>query len=135
MSTKFVRLELSENMLHLPKHGYMILNCMTQTREKLRCGAATFWLDLNFEWYEDTMVFRMFIFVFFLFRTNVKKGYLNESVFHHFYGNFLKSATQKVTWSHLCPVFLLKNCEAIWKQHFERNPTVEDFMDMDQDMC
>ena len=73
MSTKFVRLELSENMLHLPKHGYMILNCMAQTREKLRCGAATFWLDLNFEWYEDTMVFRMFIFVFFCLEPTLRK--------------------------------------------------------------
>ena len=35
MSTKFVRLELSEKFLPLPKHGDIILNSMTQTREKM----------------------------------------------------------------------------------------------------
>ena len=34
MSTKFVRLELSEKLLPLLKHGDIILNSMTQTREK-----------------------------------------------------------------------------------------------------
>ena len=34
MSTKFVRLELSETTLPLPKHGDIILNSMTRTKEK-----------------------------------------------------------------------------------------------------
>ena len=34
MSTKFVRLELSEKLLPLLKHGDIILNSMTQTRGK-----------------------------------------------------------------------------------------------------
>ena len=40
-----------------------------------------FWVELTFEWYEDTMVFGVFIFIF-LFRTNGKKVYLdyNNSV-------------------------------------------------------
>ena len=31
--------------------------------------------------------------------------------------------------------FLLNNYEAHWKQHFERSPTVEYFLDMDQLTC
>ena len=57
MSTMFVRLELSEKKIPLPKDGDVILNSMTQTRE-----------DLTFESYEDTVAFGSFIFIF-LFRT------------------------------------------------------------------
>ena len=31
--------------------------------------------------------------------------------------------------------FFLNNYEAHWQQNFEGHPTVEDFMDMDQDTC
>ena len=34
------------------------------------------------------------------FRTNVKKGYLNDNVFCHCYGNFLECAILKVTFDH-----------------------------------
>ena len=57
------------------------------------------------------------------FRTNVKKGYLNDSVFRHCYGNFLECAILKVTFDH-----------NYVQQHFERNPIVQDFTDMDQDV-
>ena len=30
---------------------------------------------------------------------------------------------------------LLDNCEVHLQQHFERHPTIEDFTDMDQDIC
>lgn len=53
MSIKFLKLGLSGNKIPLPKHGDVILNSMTQTRE-----------DLTFEWYEDTEAFGMFIFIF-----------------------------------------------------------------------
>ena len=46
----------------------------------------------------NAMVFRVFILYFFLFRTNFKKGYLNESYFCHCYDDFFKSAILKVTW-------------------------------------
>ena len=39
------------------------------------------WVDVNVEWYEDAMVFRVFIFIL-LFRTNGKKGHLDENDFH-----------------------------------------------------
>ena len=64
------------------------------------------------------------------FRINVRKSYLNESVFRHCYSILFESVILKVTWSK----FLLTNFLAHSKQHFERNPAVEDFTDMDQDM-
>ena len=42
------------------------------------------WVDPNFEWYEDAMVFPLFICVFCLeFRTDGKKGHLDENDFRH----------------------------------------------------
>ena len=34
---------------------------------------------------------------YFLFRTNVRKGYLDESDFRHCYSNFFEGAIRKVT--------------------------------------
>ena len=68
----------------------------------------------------------------FLFRTNGKKGRLDENDFRHCHGIFFESGILKVTWSQLCSKFLPNNYEAHWKQHFERYPTVEYFPDMDQ---
>ena len=48
------------------------------------------------------MVFCVFIFISFLFRRNVRKGYLDESDFRHCYGNFFESAILKVNGSQLC---------------------------------
>ena len=79
------------------------------------------------------MVFGVFL-VIVLLKTNVRKEYEDKSVFCHCYGNFVESAIRKVTWPQLCQKFVLKNSEAHWKQQFERNPTVEDFKDIDQDM-
>ena len=46
-----------------------------------------FWTDLTFEWYEDGMVFYVFIF---LSRINGKKGHLDENNFRHYYGHFFQ---------------------------------------------
>ena len=54
-----------------------------------------FWVHLTFERYEHAMVFYKFIFIF-LLRTNIEKRYLNESNFHHYYGNFIEAAILKV---------------------------------------
>ena len=55
------------------------------------------------------MVFCVLIFIlFFLFRSNARKGYLDESDFRHCHGKFFE-------------IF--------------RHPTVEDFMDIYQDTC
>ena len=58
---------------------------------------------------------------YFLFRTNVRKGYLDKSNFRHCYSNFFKGAIRKVTWSQLWSKFLLKNYKARRQQHFERH--------------
>ena len=55
-----------------------------------------FCVGLTFEWYGDAMVFCVFIFIFFFFRSNVRKGYLNESDLRRCYGNFIESAIPKV---------------------------------------
>ena len=72
-----------------------------------------FWVEMTFKWYENDMVFHVFNFSF-LFRTNFKKGYLDDSDLRHCYGHYFESAILKVTWSQLCPKFLLNNCEAHW---------------------
>ena len=58
--------------------------------------------DLTFEWYEDALIFRVFIFTF-LFRTNGKKKHLDKTDFRHCYGDFFEAATRdhKNTWSQL----------------------------------
>ena len=61
---------------------------------------------------QDTMVFYV------LFRTNGKKGHLNEFCHYHVFFFFRKL----VIWSQLCSKFLLSNYEARWKQHVERYP-------------
>ena len=62
-----------------------------------------FWVDVTFEWYGDAMVFCVFMFIFliFLFKSNVRRGYLDESDFRHCFGNFFESAIPKVSWSQL----------------------------------
>ena len=47
------------------------------------------------------MVFCVFIFIF-LFRSHVRKGYLDESDFRHCYGDFSESAIPEATGSQLC---------------------------------
>ena len=82
--------------------------------------ASLFWIDLPFEWYEDVMVFRVFIFIF-LFKANGKKGHLDENYARHCYSNL------KVPfWN------FLDNDGSQWEEHFERHPTVENFAGMDQ---
>ena len=74
----------------------------------------------------------MYLFLFILFRSNVRKGYLDESDFRHCSGNLFESAIPK---SQLFFKSLLDNYEVHQQQHFERHPTVEDFTDMNQDTC
>ena len=89
MSTTFVRLQLSEQVLSLPKHGNVILNSITQTSEK---WDSHVWVGMTFEWYEDAMIFHVVIFLF-SFRSNFKNGFLDESDFRHCCDNFSESAS------------------------------------------
>ena len=53
--------------------------------------------DQTFKWCVDAMVFHVFIFVVcFWFRTNSKKGHLDESNFRHCRGNYFGSAILEV---------------------------------------
>ena len=53
-----------------------------------------FSVDQTFEWYEDAMVFCVFIFIF-LFRNNCKKGQLEKNNFHHCSCKFFESLILK----------------------------------------
>lgn len=79
------------------------------------------------------MVFRVFFFIL-LFMTNGTKEHLDEKNFRHCYGNFFESAILKVKWSQLNPFSEISR-HIDWQQHFEKHPTVNDFMDMDQEKC
>ena len=58
-STKFVRSELAVETLASPKYGKIILKFMPQTKEKH--DGLVLSRSLTFEWYEDDMVFCVFI--------------------------------------------------------------------------
>ena len=68
----------------------------------------------------------------FLFRTNAKKGCLDENDFCRCHGIFFEGGILNVTWSQQYSKFVPNNYEAHWKQHFERYPAVEYFPNMDQ---
>ena len=73
---------------------------------------------MKMTWYSTCLL------LLFLFRTNGKKGDLDENDFRHGYGIFFESGILKVTWWQLSSKSLLNNYEAHWQQHFERCPTV-----------
>ena len=108
MLTLLVRLELSENTLPLPKHVDII---PTRDPNKRKWDSHVLSRPLN--WYEDATVLCVHFHI--LFRTKVKKGYLNKNNFHHCYSNFLESVILRGT----CSKFLLKNYEVYWQQYFE----------------
>ena len=78
-----------------------------------------FWVDLTY-----AIVFCVFTFIF-LFRTNVRKRYLDESNFCCCYGNFFESSVLKVTWSQLYSNLFLNNCEGTLTTTFERHLTLK----------
>ena len=83
-STKFVRSELTVELLASPKHGKLISKSMSQTKEKHH---SLFWVDLSFKCYEETWYSKCLLLLF-LFRTNGKKEDLDENDFRHCHGNF-----------------------------------------------
>ena len=114
-STKIVRLEKTETFV-FAKQEDIILTTMTQGRKKRK---PLFWVELTFEWYENSMVFRVFSFCLepMVRRILVWKQLLSLSC------------------SQPCSKFFLDNYEACWHKHFERHLTVYDFMDIDWHMC
>ena len=78
----------------LPKHADIILNSMTQTREK--------WDSLVLSRADFCMVGRCrgmpcFHFFIFLFRSNGKNEHLDENDFRYGFGDYFTSAVLKVT--------------------------------------
>ena len=80
---------------------------------------------MTFGWYEDAMIFCVFVRVqLFLFRTNGKKGEwitmasLTVMIFFSQVGYWMLPDQS-------CSKFILSNYETHWHQHFERCPTIE----------
>ena len=89
---------------------------ITQTREKWDShvlSISDFWIVWRRMW--------LSLFLFFLFRSNVTKWYLDESDFRNCYGSFFESAIPKVTWSQLCWSFLstLTLTTAFWRTYYD----------------
>ena len=128
--TKFVRPELTVETMASPKHGKIIRK--VHVPNKKETWLPLFWADLTFEWFVKMSWYSACLLLSFFFRTNGKKGHLDENGFRHCYGNFFEKGILKVTWSALCSKSFLNSYEAHWKQHFERYPVVLYFKDMDQ---
>ena len=78
------------------------------------------------------MVFCVLIFIYWL---EVTLGYTDESDIHHCNVIFFRKGYSKSYWITAMLKFLFNNYEAHLQPYFEGHPTVEDFMDMDQDTC
>ena len=103
--------------LTLLKQKDIILNSMTQTREK--------WDSLVFSRGDFWMIWRchgiLYIHFYFLFR-NVVREKLDKNDFRRCCGNFLiffwKHQSESA-WSQLCSEFFLNNYEAHWQRHLK----------------
>ena len=84
--TKFVRSELTVETLASPKYGKIIRPWPKQKRNM----TALFWVDLwplngmKMTWYSACLLLLI------LFRTNGKKGHLDENDFRHYDANFFQ---------------------------------------------
>ena len=105
--------------LTLLKQKDIILNSMTQTREK--------WDSLVFSRGDFWMIWRyhgiLYIHFYFLFRNNVWREQLDKNNFCHchsfFFFFFFWKWYYESTWLQLCSEFFLNNYEALWEQHLK----------------
>ena len=77
-------------------------------------GVPLFWVELAFTWYEDAMIFRVFILIFCLELT--VREQLDQNDFRHYYGNFLESTILK-----LPDHSYVENSFATITRHFEND--------------
>ena len=73
---------------------------------------------MTFDWYEGTMVFCVFIFIF-LIRTSSEKEHLDKNNFCHVYGNYFEIAILKVAWYQLSSKFFINNNKGHQQQHLK----------------
>ena len=105
--------------LTLLKQKDIILNSMTQTREK--------WDSLVFSRGDFWMIWRyhgiLYIHFYFLFRNNVWREQLDKNNFCHchsfFFFFFFLKCYSEITWLKLFSEFFLNNYEALWQQHLK----------------
>ena len=87
-STKFARPELTVETVASPKHGKIIRK--VHVPNKKETWLPLFWADLTFEWFVKMSWYSACLLLSFFFRTNGKKGHLDENGFHHCYSNFFR---------------------------------------------
>ena len=80
-----------------------------------------------FEWYEDAMVFRVFIVIIFV-QNQGKKEDLDENDFRRCNGNFFRKMHSE---SYLITTMFKFPSQQLRGQHFERYPLAVCFTDMD----
>ena len=97
-------------LLHVPNKRETWLPCF-EIHSKIHS-------NVTFEWYEDDMVFRVFVVI--IFRTNGKKDNWMRKTSVTVMVIFFEGDIMKVTWSQLCSKYLLSNYEAHWQLHLER---------------
>ena len=86
--TKFVTSELTVETMASPKHGKIIQK--VHVPNKKETWLPLFWVDLTFEWFVKMSWYSACLLLLFFFRTNRKKGHLDENGFCHCYGNFFR---------------------------------------------
>ena len=91
--TKFVRPELTVETMASPKHGKIIRK--VHVPNKKETWLPLFWADLTFEWFVKMSWYSACLLLSFFFRTNGKKGHLDENGFRHCYGNFFRKRYSK----------------------------------------
>ena len=88
---------------------YIIFPCLT-------------WVKINFEWYEDAMVFRIFLFILFCLTTPVRK-YISMRTTSVTVVMIFRKCHSESYWSQLCWKFVLSNYKPHWQQPaFRKTP-------------
>ena len=103
-------------------------NTKSPCAKRKRNMVPLFWVDLTFEWYSTCLL------LLFLFRTNGKKGHLDEKDMRHCYGNvFRKWHSESYLITAMLKVLSQQIRGTLTTEFW--NPRVLCFTDMDQRSC
>ena len=134
--TKIISLDIGKTW-PLSKHGDIILNSMSKTREKqnsIVLNRVDFWMIWRCH---GILCFHFY----FLFRNNGKWEQFNENDLRHCYGIYLFiyfwKCHSEIPWSQITVRLKVLSQQLRGKltTAFERRLTVKDFTDMDQHRC
>ena len=102
--------------LTLPEHEDRIPRAKKEKNETPLFWAwrviSVFWVDLNFEWYESAMVFRVFIFIFYLETALRESNWMRKNYVAVMVIFFRKCHSGNTK-------FFVKDYETPWKRHLK----------------